>query len=94
MFALFLGQRYTDLCVVFRTALCTLMFALFLRQRYTDVCVVFRTALHWASKRNHSSVVQLLLANGADASLQTKKGETAVQLAREDTVILLLGGIV
>ena len=59
----------------------------------TDDHILFsyRTALHWACKRNHASVVQFLLANGADSNIKTFKGESAKNLASSTEVLALLG---
>eukprot|EP00056_Hartaetosiga_gracilis_P010768 m.160387 g.160387 ORF g.160387 m.160387 type:complete len:210 (+) comp13384_c0_seq1:88-717(+) len=38
------------------------------------------TPLHWACKRGRRKIITFLLENGADASLKTKKGETAADL--------------
>ena len=39
------------------------------------------TPLHLAARRGAVDVVRMLLAAGADASLQTKSGQTALELA-------------
>ena len=54
---------------------------------------VCRTALHWASKRGHASMVAFLLQHGADKNLETMKGETALALAQDPKVRMLLGGM-
>nr|CAD7203573.1 unnamed protein product [Timema douglasi] len=48
------------------------------------------TALHWAAKRGRRDIVALLLANGADLSLTTTKGETAASLCTSAEVYKLL----
>nr|CAD7441504.1 unnamed protein product [Timema bartmani] len=48
------------------------------------------TALHWAAKRGRRDIVALLLANGADLSLTTTKGETAASLCTSAEVHKLL----
>nr|CAD7257597.1 unnamed protein product [Timema shepardi] len=48
------------------------------------------TALHWAAKRGRRDIVSLLLANGADLSLTTTKGETAASLCTSAEVYKLL----
>jgi ankyrin repeat protein len=54
------------------------------------------TALHWAVLRGHRSVVEHLLASGADRSLRNASGETPLQVAirakRSDLVGLLQAG--
>ncbi|RUS33921.1 hypothetical protein BC938DRAFT_483250 [Jimgerdemannia flammicorona] len=49
------------------------------------------TALHWSSHRGHEEVTRALLANGADISLVTSKGQTAADLAKTDEVRSLFG---
>lgn len=41
------------------------------------------TALMWAALKGHRSVVELLLAGGANPSLQDRYGKSAAMLARE-----------
>ncbi|XP_032230975.2 ankyrin repeat domain-containing protein 40 [Nematostella vectensis] len=48
------------------------------------------TPLHWASKRNHTGIVKLLLANGAKLDSTTKRGETAAQLTKDPSIQQLL----
>lgn len=50
-----------------------------------------RTALHWACKRNHTSVIRFLIANGADINLKTFKEESAASIASSEEALLLLG---
>ena len=50
-----------------------------------------RTALHWACKRKHISIIQFLLANGADINMKTSKGEKPDTLTSSDEVLSLLG---
>ncbi|KAI8335977.1 hypothetical protein BC941DRAFT_429925 [Chlamydoabsidia padenii] len=38
------------------------------------------TGLHWASHRGQEDIVRLLLSNGADATIKTNKGQTALDL--------------
>ncbi|CAO3615699.1 unnamed protein product [Cunninghamella blakesleeana] len=38
------------------------------------------TALHWASHRGNDDIVRLLLSNGADITVKTNKGQTALDL--------------
>lgn len=52
----------------------------------------FRTALHWAAKRNHSSIVSYLLLHGADKYMKTNTGETASQLSSFTDIKNMLGG--
>ncbi|KAI9303344.1 ankyrin repeat-containing domain protein [Cunninghamella echinulata] len=42
------------------------------------------TALHWASHRGQEDIVRLLLSNGANTSLKTNKGQTALDLCNSD----------
>ena len=44
------------------------------------------TALHWAAKRNHLNIVNLLCNHGADKNVQTNKGEVAAQLTSEGVI--------
>lgn len=48
------------------------------------------TALHWAAKRNHLNIVNLLCNHGADKNIQTNKGEVAAQLTSEGVIKVLL----
>ena len=48
------------------------------------------TALHWAAKRNHLNVVNLLCNHGADKSISTNKGELPSQLTSEGVIKVLL----
>jgi hypothetical protein len=41
------------------------------------------TALHWAYSRGHDSVVELLLANGADPNIKDSKGRIPKELAKQ-----------
>ncbi|XP_070580031.1 ankyrin repeat domain-containing protein 40-like isoform X2 [Ptychodera flava] len=50
------------------------------------------TALHWACKRDHSTIVKLLLAHGAEKNLKTEKGEKAIHLTTNSHIQELLGG--
>lgn len=50
-----------------------------------------RTALHWACKRNHTSIVEILLANGADKTIVTFKGERPMDLISSDEACTMLG---
>jgi ankyrin repeat protein len=51
------------------------------------------TALHWAALKGHASVVQFLLAQGADTQARNGEGETPLQVAeragKKDVVALL-----
>ena len=49
------------------------------------------TPLHWAAKRGHASIVKYLVQQGADTTLQTKKGETAAQLSSNTGIKQMLG---
>jgi len=48
------------------------------------------TALHWAAKRNHLNIVNLLCNHGADKSISTNKGELPSQLTSEGVIKVLL----
>lgn len=48
------------------------------------------TALHWAAKRNHLNIVNLLCNHGADKSVPTNKGEMASDLTSEGVIKVLL----
>ena len=50
-----------------------------------------RTALHWACKRNHTSIIQYLLENGADNTIMTFNGESAIDLTSSEDALNLLG---
>ena len=49
-----------------------------------------RTALHWACKRGHASIAQVLLQNGADLSIKNFKGELASELTTSTEVLAAL----
>ena len=49
------------------------------------------TPLHWAAKRGHANIVKYLIKEGVDTAVLTKKGETAAQLASDESIIHLLG---
>ena len=49
-----------------------------------------RTALHWACKRGHVSIVQILLQNGADISIKNFKGELASDLTTLREILAVL----
>ena len=51
----------------------------------------FRTPLHWAAKRGHKAIVNLLLAHGADTTAVTTKGETPAALCTNAEVRKLFG---
>lgn len=48
------------------------------------------SALHWASTRGRKEVVVLLLQNGVDTSIRNSKGQTALDLATDPRMRLLL----
>ncbi|XP_022907960.1 ankyrin repeat domain-containing protein 40-like [Onthophagus taurus] len=48
------------------------------------------TALHWATKRNHETVVRILLSNGADSKLENQKGERPSNLSKNPSILNLL----
>ena len=52
----------------------------------------FRSALHWGAKRNHQTVVQYLLTQGADRKAVDKDGKTAAELTTSAEIHSLLGG--
>lgn len=64
------------------------MYCLLLSQMHTP-----RTALHWACKRNHASIVQLLISNGADVNMKTFEGKSAASLASSEQILSLLGSV-
>lgn len=49
------------------------------------------TALHWASKRGHGTIVDLLMKYGADPSVANFKEETAVSLCSTSDIASRLG---
>lgn len=49
------------------------------------------TPLHWACKRGHVATVRYLLAQGADPSITTFKGETPAALTDNEDIRALLG---
>ncbi|KAK3748621.1 hypothetical protein QZH41_005351 [Actinostola sp. cb2023] len=49
------------------------------------------TPLHWAAKRGHKDIVELLLKEGAVTTSKTKKGETAAALANNQEIKELIG---
>merc|ERR1719187_1275277 len=51
------------------------------------------TALHWAAKRNHLNIVNLLCNHGADKNIPTNKGEVAAQLTGEGVIKVLLNSV-
>ena len=48
------------------------------------------TALHWAAKRNHLNIVNLLCNHGADKNIKTNKGELPASLTSEGVIKVLL----
>lgn len=50
----------------------------------------YRTALHWACKRGHATIAQILLQNGADISIKTFKGELPHELTTSAEVLAAL----
>lgn len=58
---------------------------------YFVMITIIRTALHWACKRDHTAIIQFLLANGADANIKTFKGECASNVASSAEALNLLG---
>ncbi len=48
------------------------------------------TALHWASKRGHKAILELLLTRGADPGLKNRKGELPKDLTDRPDLITLL----
>ena len=53
--------------------------------------LVSRTALHWACKRNHTHIMQYLIANGADVNIKTFNDETTANLTTSEEALQLLG---
>ncbi|XP_023343823.1 ankyrin repeat domain-containing protein 40 [Eurytemora carolleeae] len=51
------------------------------------------TSLHWAAKRNHLNIVNLLCNHGADKNIPTNKGEVAAQLTSEGVIKVLLNAM-
>jgi len=49
-----------------------------------------RTPLHWACRRGHLVIIELLLRHGGDVTLLTHKGERPVDVACNDEVVKLL----
>lgn len=49
------------------------------------------TALHWACKRNHTHIMQYLIANGADVNIKTFNDETTANLTTSEEALQLLG---
>lgn len=52
----------------------------------------FRTALHWASRRGHRTVIELLLKYGADPTMTDTQGRSAADVAADQSIVMLLGG--
>jgi len=50
------------------------------------------TALHWAARRGHKTVVEVLLKYGADPQLVDAQGRSPADVASDPTIIDLLGG--
>ena len=50
------------------------------------------TALIWAAVSGHESSVRLLVEAGADRSLKTKSGATALSLATKEAIKAILRG--
>jgi ankyrin repeat protein len=48
------------------------------------------SALLWAAKAGHGNLVELLLRNGADATLRNNRNEVALELAANDEVSALI----
>eukprot|EP00096_Caligus_rogercresseyi_P012795 TRINITY_DN5475_c0_g1_i1.p1 TRINITY_DN5475_c0_g1~~TRINITY_DN5475_c0_g1_i1.p1 ORF type:complete len:223 (+),score=65.51 TRINITY_DN5475_c0_g1_i1:256-924(+) len=46
--------------------------------------------LHWAAKRNHLPIVELLLSRGADPGLKSKDNQKASDLATDESVLAAL----
>lgn len=51
-----------------------------------------RTALHWAAKRGHKDIVEVLLEHNGDRNLVNEKGESPLSLATRPEVRIMLGG--
>lgn len=50
----------------------------------SSLSFTLRTGLHWASHRGQEDIVRLLLSNGADVTIKTNKGQTALDLCSND----------
>ena len=50
-----------------------------------------RTALHWAAKRNHAPIIEILLQHGADKAIKTADGKLAEDLCCSQETAKLLG---
>lgn len=50
------------------------------------------TALHWAAKRGHKDIVEVLLQHDADKNVVNEKGESPLSLATRPEVRIMLGG--
>ena len=50
-----------------------------------------RTALHWAAKRNHAPIIEILLQHGADKAIKTTDGKLAEDLCSSQETAKLLG---
>ncbi|VDK29683.1 unnamed protein product [Anisakis simplex] len=48
--------------------------------------VILRTGLHWAARRGHVNIVNLLLQAGFDPDLKAKDGKTAMDVALDQSV--------
>ncbi|KAJ1663563.1 hypothetical protein IW140_004850 [Coemansia sp. RSA 1813] len=49
-----------------------------------------QTALHWACVRGNSAAVELLVRAGADATITNNKGQTPLEVCKEDSIKALL----
>lgn len=52
------------------------------------------SALLWAAKAGHGNLVELLLRNGADATLRNNRNEVALEFAANDEVSALISAFV
>ncbi|KAJ1926033.1 hypothetical protein EC988_010332, partial [Linderina pennispora] len=51
------------------------------------------TALHWACKRGHARIANVLLRAGADPTLKNTQGQTPLDLSKSDEIRALFATI-
>lgn len=49
------------------------------------------TGLHWACKRGHTEIIQLLMSHGADAEIENNQAQKPANLATSAQILQLLG---